>query len=216
MTVAPPSSDVVKQYTLDLAGEPVLSHADKLALLKQNVKYVFVLFQENRSFDFHLGTFPGAQGLFSQSAGQTPGFTQPIVDVDGTTGTISPFLITQTVTDVNGNTVPLYPMDTDSVDHSHAGIDNSLNVDANGVSANDRYALNEEGLTTKNGQIVSLSTGAPSTALPTLTQKQRGELVMSHIDCDTIPFVCSSPTASRCLTTSTRRLSDHPRRMRSP
>jgi phospholipase C len=189
MTVAPPSSDVVKQYTLDLAGEPVLSHADKLALFKQNVKYVFVLFQENRSFDFHLGTFPGAQGLFSQSAGQTPGFTQPIVDVDGTTGTISPFLITQTVTDVNGNTVPLYPMDTDSVDHSHAGIDNSLNVDANGVSANDRYALNEEGLTTKNGQIVSLSTGAPSTALPTVTQKQRGELVMSHIDCDTIPFV---------------------------
>ncbi|HEY4042788.1 MAG TPA: alkaline phosphatase family protein [Rhodopila sp.] len=189
MTLAPPSSDVVRQYISDLTNEPKLSHADKLRLLKQNIKYVFVLFQENRSFDFHLGTFPGADGLFSKSADQTAGFSQPIVNTDGSAATISPFLIPQTVTDVNGKTVPLYPADTDSVDHSHAGIDNSLDVDASGVAANDRYALNEEGLTTKNGQIVSLSTGAPATAYPTLTQKQRGELVMSHIDCDTIPFV---------------------------
>ncbi|HEY1412316.1 MAG TPA: alkaline phosphatase family protein, partial [Rhodopila sp.] len=166
-----------------------MSHADKLRLLQQNVKYVFVLFQENRSFDFHLGTFPGANGLFSKPASETVGFVQQIVNTDGSVGTISPFLIPQTVTDVNGNTVPLYPMDTDSVDHSHTGMNNSLDVNSQGVAANDRYALNEEGLTTKNGQIVSLSTGAPPTANPTLAAKQRGELVMSHIDCDTIPFI---------------------------
>nr|WP_294554250.1 alkaline phosphatase family protein [uncultured Rhodopila sp.] len=189
VTVGPVSSAVVQQYTHEPSAEPSLSYADKLALLRQKVKYVFVLFQENRSFDFHFGTFPGADGLFSKSADQTPGFVQPLVDVDGSVGTISPFLITQTVTDANGATVPLYPADTDSVDHSHTGIDNSLDVDANGVAHNDRYALNEEGLTTKDGQIVSLSTGSAAASNPTLVQKQRGELVVSHIDCDTIPFL---------------------------
>jgi len=188
VTIGPQSSDMVWQHTRKHTQEPLLSRAEKLRLLQQNVKYVFVLFQENRSFDFHLGTFPGANGLFSQPPGKTPGFNQPIVDIDGSLTTITPFLITQTVTDVNGNTVPLYPSDTDSVDHSHIGIDNSLDV-LNGVAANDRYSLNEEGLTTKNGQIVSLSTGVAPPANPTLPQKQRGELVVSHIDCDTIPFV---------------------------
>jgi phospholipase C len=189
ITIGPVSSDMVKQHTRDPSREPKLSHAEKLRLLQQNIKYVFVLFQENRSFDFHFGTFPGANGLFSQSAHQTPGFKQAIVNTDGSVGTISPFLIPQTVTDVNGNTVPLYPMDTDSVDHSHTGMDNSLDVNAKGVAGNDRYALNEEGLTTKDGQIVSLSTGAPATANPTLAAKQSGELAMSHIDCDTVPFL---------------------------
>src|SRR5208282_5697021 len=165
--IAPRSSALVARYTRSLESEPSLTHAQKLALLQKNIKYVFVLFQENRSFDFHFGTFPGADGLFSRSADQTPGFSQPIVNVDGSVGTISPFLITQTVTDVNGNTVPLYPSDTDTVDHSHAGIDNSLDVDVRGVARNDRYALNEEGLTTKNGEIVSLSTGAAAASNPT-------------------------------------------------
>ena len=188
VTVGPPSSPMVQQYMAESAREPVLSHEAKLALLKQNVKYVFVLFQENRSFDFHFGTFPGANGLFSKPAAQTPGFVQPLVDTDGSTISISPFLIPQSVTDANNKTVPLYPADTDSVDHSHTGINNGLDV-SQGVSANDRYALNEEGLTTSNGQIVLLSTGATPSANPTLVQKQRGELVMSHIDCDTVPFL---------------------------
>jgi phospholipase C len=189
ITIGPASSDMVKQYTRDPAQEPTLSHAEKLRLLQKNIKYVFVLFQENRSFDFHFGTFPGANGLFSKPAADTLGFKQAIVDTDGSVGTISPFLITQTVTDVNGNTVPLYPADTDSVDHSHSGMDNSLDVNAGGFAHNDRYALNAEGLTGKDGHIVSLATGAPPTANPTLAAKQRAELVMSHIDCDTVPFL---------------------------
>jgi phospholipase C len=39
-----------------------LSTAAKIALLKQKVKYVFVIFQENRSFDHYFGTYPGADG----------------------------------------------------------------------------------------------------------------------------------------------------------
>jgi phospholipase C len=187
--IGKPTSDIVARY----ASKPAtmqMAHAAKLALVKQKVKYVFVLFQENRSFDQHFGTFPGVDGLFSQSPANTPGFAQKIVNTDGTVGIVTPFLIPQTVT-VTGTTtsVPLYPADTDSVDHSHRGIDNSLDLNSAGTSRNDRYALNEEGLTTSHGQIVSLATGLPATTNPTLAQKQKGELVMSHLDCDTIPFL---------------------------
>jgi phospholipase C len=182
------SSATVAAQVLPLDSQPVLTHAQKLALLQKRVKYVFVLFQENRSFDFHLGTFPGANGLFSQPAAQTPGFVQPIVNSDGSVGSISPFLIPQTVTAPGPVSVPLYPADTDSVDHSHSGIDTSLDVQ-NGVSLNDRYALDEEGLTTLNGAIVSKSTLLPPTSPPTEQRKQYGELAMAHIDCDTVPFL---------------------------
>lgn len=188
--VGPRSSELVQRFVQPLAAEPQLSHAAKLALLQKQVKYVFVLFQENRAFDQHFGTFPGAHGLYSQPASATPGFTQQFVDTDGNVNPITPFLIPQTVTDVNGKTVQLYPADTDSVDHSHVGIDNSIDVDANKVAHNDRYSLNEEGLTTdSSGTIVTRSTGSPTFPNPTEFQKQRAELVMGHLDCDTIPFL---------------------------
>ncbi len=189
ITDGPPSGAVVAGMTVPVGAEPNLSTADKILLLRKKVKYVFVLFQENRAFDHYFGTFPGATGLFP-AAGQ-PGRSQPIVNTDGTVATISPFLIPQSVKDSNGNTVPLSPADTDSVDHSHVGIVNDIDV-VGGIPRNDRFALNAEGLTTDaSGNIVSRSTGAPLSSLPppTLAQKQRAELVMSHIDCDTIPFL---------------------------
>ena len=85
--IGPPSSTTTGRYTTRLNQVPALAAAEKMALLRQKVKYVFVLFQENRAFDFYFGTFPGAQGLFSQAAGQTPGFTQKLVGTDGTVGT---------------------------------------------------------------------------------------------------------------------------------
>ena len=48
---------------------PTLTLAQKIALLRQKVKYVFVIFHENGSFDHYFGTFPGANGLFSAPAG---------------------------------------------------------------------------------------------------------------------------------------------------
>ncbi len=189
VVLAPPSSKAVSAMMHSPLEEPALGHAAKLALLKKKVKYVFVLFQENRAFDFHFGTYPGARGLFSQPATQTPGFTQSLVGTDGKVGTISPFLIPTTVTNVNNQTVQIYPADTASVDHSHSGINNSLHV-VNGTARNDRYALDEEGLTTDaSGAIVSIKTGVAATSNPTLAQKQTGELVMSHDDCQTVPFL---------------------------
>ena len=178
--IAPPSSPEVKRWTIPSASEPVLSQQAKLKLLREKVKYVFVLFQENRSFDFYFATYPGADGLYSHPPSQVAGLSQPIVNVDGTVSTISPFKIPFSVTDINGVTVPLYPSDLAGSNHNHVAIDNKLDVDSHGIASNDRYALTEEAIT--------LSHGKPS-RIPSLESKQFGELVMSHIDCDVAPFL---------------------------
>lgn len=46
-----------------------------LSLVRSKIKHVFVLYQENRSFDSYFGTFPGAENLTSTLA-QTQGFRQ--------------------------------------------------------------------------------------------------------------------------------------------
>ena len=186
--IGPASSAQVQHFVMATRDEPSLSAHQKLQLLRQKIKYVFVLFQENRSFDFYFGTFPGAEGYFS-GGGIKAGLTQPIVNEDRSVGTISPFLIPQSIS-VNKKTVPFYPADTDSVDHSHSGIDNSMDV-VSGTSLNDRYALNEEGYTTSNGQIVTVSGGVPvqNARAPKLQSKQYAELVMAHVDCDTAPVM---------------------------
>jgi phospholipase C len=176
----PVSSRAVKQWTLRQQDEPRLSHDAKLKLVREKVKYVFVLFQENRSFDFYFGTYPGADGLYSHPASEVAGMTQPIVNVDGSVGSISPFKIPFSVVDANGKTVPLYPSDVASVNHNHTAIARKLDLDANGVARNDRYALTEEGVTLVNGK---------ASKAPSLERKQFGELVMSHIDCDAAPFL---------------------------
>ncbi len=181
-----------------------LAPAQKLALLRQRIKYVFVLFQENRSFDFYFSTYPGAVGLFAGGrliAG--PGTSQLIRNTDGSFGTISPFLIPRTIRAANGRVVPLFPEDTTSVDHSHPGIVRDYHVTRASLATrqadklvvqNDGFALNEEGLSfsgdaSSPADVVSNRTGAPPTGNPTLAQKQMAELVMAHVDCDTVPLL---------------------------
>ena len=85
--------------------------------------------------------------------------------------------------------MPVYPADLVSVDHSHQGMANDLHVDPTTlVAANDRYAMNQEGLTTDGSGNIVKNTGAAPTAV-TLAQKQQAETVLSHLDCDTIPFM---------------------------
>jgi hypothetical protein len=178
--LAPRSGPMVRRWTHGPLREPVLSHEEKLRLLREHIKHVFVLFQENRSFDFYFGTYPGADGLFSRPASEIAGFTQPIVNVDGTISNISPFRVPSSVVDVNGRKVSIYPTDLASVNHSHVGLAGKLDLDSDGVARNDRYAVTEEGVT--------LVDGRPSKS-PSLERKQFGELVMSHIDCDAAPFL---------------------------
>jgi phospholipase C len=136
-----------------------------IASLRSRVKYVFVLYQENRSFDSYFGTFPNADGIYSQPASTTPGYSQPIENVDGTYSSIVPFRIGPAQ----------YAADTDDVNHSHPGLVAKIDVTAGGPQM-DKFALTEEALHT---------TGA----LPTLEAKQYGELTMAHEDCDTIPLL---------------------------
>jgi phospholipase C len=188
-----------------------LSVQAKVALLRQKVKYVFVIFQENRSFDHYFGTYPGANGLFDANGNlittANSGTTQLIANTGTgpvtasnpiTYTTIPPFLIPKTVTDNNSQTVQIYPEDTASVDHSHTGIVFSQHfVEATHptTAQNDGYALDEEKLRFASGAssdpttMVSTSTGLAPTAFPTLAQKQMGELTLGHLDCDTIPFL---------------------------
>jgi phospholipase C len=185
VTIAPKSSATVSAQVIDQAKEPTISADEKWRLIRSKIKYVFVLFQENRSFDFYFGSYPGADGIYAGAdgpypVGQVPGFTQLIVNTDGSLGVITPFKIPATVIDAKGKTVPLYPSDIASVNHSHTGIARKIALDANGLAQNSEYALTEEGVT--------LNQGVPSMT-PTLERKQFGELVMSHVDCDTAPFL---------------------------
>jgi phospholipase C len=145
---------------------PTPSVASEIALLRQHVKHVFVLYQENRSFDSYFGTYPGAEGIYSRPAAQTPGFQQPITNVDGTTATIQPFRIGPKE----------YAADTDDVDHSHSLIEAKMNV-TGARPMMDRFALVEERKYT------------PAGANPPLAAKQMGELTMAYEDCDTVPFL---------------------------
>jgi phospholipase C len=188
-------------------NESQLRPEQKLELLRKKVKYVFVIFQENRSFDQYFGTYPGANGLFStypgadpsdpmaQPANATASFTQNIWNTDGSFSTITPFLIPRTVKDNNGNDVQLYPEDTFSVDHSHTGMVFSAHYDAatQSKSKNDAYVLDQEGLR-YSGDASTVATivkknRQPITGMPPLAVKQEGELMLAHVDCDTIPFL---------------------------
>jgi phospholipase C len=185
VTIAPKSSAAMSAHILSPAKEPAISHEAKLRLIRAKIKYVFVLFQENRSFDFYFGSYPGADGLYAGPNGPYPadqvaGFKQAIVNTDGSVGTITPFRIPATMVDAKGEIVPIYPADIASVNHSHVGIARKIALDANGVARNTEYALTEERVT--------LADGKPSMA-PTLERKQFGELVMAHVDCDTAPFL---------------------------
>src|ERR1019366_1773375 len=151
--------------TTGLRPGPVLSHDELIAAVQQKIKYVFVIYQENRSFDSYFGTFPGANGLFSQAASQTPGFVQKIVNTDGTSATISPFRIGP----------QQYAADTDDIDHSHARTVAKMDVQ-NGVALMDQFAVTEE--------LKYSATGNPS-----LKAKEYGELSMAYEDCDTIPLL---------------------------
>ncbi|MBV8282861.1 MAG: phosphoesterase, partial [Candidatus Eremiobacteraeota bacterium] len=137
----------------------------RLAQLRQKIKYVFVIYQENRSFDSYFGTFPGADGFFSGLPREIPGFQQPLQNTDGSMTLVSPFRIGP----------EQWAADTDDVDHSHTRTVAKMNI-TNGVPKMDRFALVEEQKYAPSGN-------------PSLLAKQMGELTMAYADCDTVPYL---------------------------
>jgi phospholipase C len=159
------NQQAIQKFQNASAQEPQLSPGQVTELLRKKIKYVFVLYQENRSFDSYFGTYPDADGIFSRKPEETPGFHQPLINTDGTTGTIQPFRIGPAQ----------YAADTDDVDHSHPMIVAKMDIQ-DSVPKMDRFALMEEKKYMKS-------------AKPTLMAKQMGELAMAYEDCDTIPLL---------------------------
>jgi phospholipase C len=171
ITTQPDATPDVAKYLNDPDKEPKLPPQLLTRLLQQRIKYVFVIFNENHSFDNEYGTLPGVNGLYSdgqkpRSPEKTPGFTQTYTDVNGASVTVQPFRIG---TEQNATVV-------DSVDHSHTGLATKLHV-VDGKPQMDRFASDEYTRFASKGGTANIAEG-----------KQFARLVMSHIDCDTIPF----------------------------
>lgn len=155
------------------AADPVLPNAMLQRLLQQKIKYVFVIFNENRSFDSEYGTFPGVNGLYSdgqheRTTQQTPGFHQSFSDpLTGSTVTVQPFRIGPAQ----------YANVVDSVDHSHTGLARKLHL-VGGVPLMDGFAADE----------FAGKAGAAPTTASAQKAAQYANLVMSHVDCDTLPI----------------------------
>lgn len=162
---AVPPPPAIAPYVVPAREEPTLPAPKLWALLRQHVRYVFVIYQENRSFDHYFGTFPGADGLFSRPAAATPGFVQPLVATDGTITNIRPFRLD----------APLYPADLDDPDHSHAALVGKMNV-GDGGPRMDHFAAYEEHKYSPHGT-------------PSRAARQSGELAMAYVDGDTIPLL---------------------------
>jgi phospholipase C len=173
VTVQPNLNKTVEHYAMSPHEDPVLPNSEMLKLIRDKVKYVFVIFNENNSFDHEYGTFPGVNGIYSDGqnprpAADTPGFTQTYTDVNGTQVTVQPFRIGA---DRNATF-------QDSLDHSHTGLAAKLDV-VYGQPRMDGFAKDE------------YSRFASSSAASAAAQKegtQFARLVMSHVDCQSIPF----------------------------
>lgn len=171
VTAQPDVGPDVAPYFNDPAKELEPPRKMMVRLLRKRIKYVFVIFNENHSFDNEFGTFPGVNGLYSdglkpRSAVETPGFTQTYTDVNGVNVTVQPFRIGA---EQNASVV-------DSVDHSHIGLAKKIHV-VDGVAQMDGFAGEEYNRFASKGGSANIAEGT-----------QFARLVMSHIDCDTIPF----------------------------
>ncbi len=171
VTAQPAPNADVAPFVTDLTKETPKSRDEIIALLRKKVKYVFVVFNENHSFDNEYGSFPGANGLYADQNGprdeaHTPGFTQTWTDAKGEKHSISPFRLGP---DENSTF-------RDSVDHSHPGLAHKMNV-VNGTAKMDGFAQADYDRIGRKGSDASVAMG-----------NQFSQLVMSHVDCDTIPF----------------------------
>ena len=153
------------------ASDPPLTASQLARLLRQKIKYVFVIFNENHAFDNEYGTYPGVNGLYADADGQTriaPSNAQRYTDLNGNVVTVRPFRIGPSL---NSNAI-------DSVDHGHRGLARKIDV-IDGTARMDGFAQEEYTRFASNpaASLVSQREGT-----------QFARLVMSHIDCDTIPF----------------------------
>jgi phospholipase C len=168
----PDPGPTISAYVVAPSAPPQMSRDTLIAALRQKIKYVFVIFNENHSFDNEFGTFPGADGIYSdgirpRTAADTLGYTQSYTDAAGHITSLTPFRIGP---EQNSTFV-------DSVDHSHIGLAKKLDVQ-DGVPRMDGFAKDEYTRFASKGGPANVAMGT-----------QFARLVLSYIDCDTIPFL---------------------------
>lgn len=175
VTAQPNMNSAVAPYFNDPAGDPKLSNLQMAKLLQNKIKYVFVIFNENHSFDNEYGTLPGVRGIYADETG-----------ANGPLSAVNSASFNQIYTDVNGNQVTVQPFQigpaqnsssVDSVDHSHTGLATKIDAGSDAVAKMDKFSYQEYW-----GRTPATSSAAAAKAT------QYARLVMSHIDCDTIPF----------------------------
>jgi len=130
--------------------------------IRERVRYVFVIYQENRSFDHYFGTFPGANGIYSAEA-QAHGFRQfnPVAKRE-----TQAFRVATPDLGLLNNARPLM----DAAVHGGA-MDGFVAAEAQwaqSMPAESRAALGMHDL-------------AEAAAV--------GDEAMAHVDCDTIPYL---------------------------
>ena len=175
VTAQPNLNATVAAYAINPTSDPMLSTAQMTALVRSKIKYVFVIFNENNSFDHEYGTFPGVNGLYAAPAGATPA--------------VSTASYNQSYTDVSGVAHPVHPFRigaqqnatfADSTDHSHTGLAMKIDV-VSGVAQMDKFAQDEY-------QRYAGTQANPSTVANQKKGAQFANLVMSYVDCNTVPF----------------------------
>lgn len=160
------SQPAVPHHRTRRAAHPQVKDQELVKLVRQKIKYVFVIYQENRSFDSYFGTFPKAEGLFSHNREQTPGFNQKLLDKDGNEVSISPFRIGP----------EQCAADTDDIDHNHSVIVKKMDIQK-GRAKMDKFAAEEQQAKLKNPKNTPLQA------------YQFGQLAMAYENCDTIPLL---------------------------
>ena len=98
VTGQPSPDSVIAPSYIDPSGEMTPTRDERIQRLREKVKHVFVIFNENHSFDNEFGTFPGANGLFATPAGRRDSasigqWAQTYTDANGGLVTVRPFRI---------------------------------------------------------------------------------------------------------------------------
>jgi phospholipase C len=155
---------------------PAHTSATTQSLVAKAVKHVFVIVQENHTFDNYFGLYPGMNGQTVENLGSATAQADDCVpDPESAGGCQKPFLITSNVASPN------YVADVGDI----SGGDNSRmgQIDSIDGGKMDGFLKDDEG-----------STATPLPANPTAAEvaAHNEDLVIeSTYDCDTIPYLWS-------------------------
>ncbi|HLI95972.1 MAG TPA: alkaline phosphatase family protein [Candidatus Baltobacteraceae bacterium] len=123
-------------------AQPTPMQIDRL--LAQHIKHIFVIYQENRSFDAEFGTFPGANGIWSAQA-RAHGFAQidPI-----THRSVTPFRLTDpdVYYESNARDVQLQAFDGGKMDRFVAAQGSAVMQEEKSATPAQRFSVGAESM----------------------------------------------------------------------